>query len=189
MSCANGVSVGVSAVSLSTSVRRPRSSVGHLDRMGVLPELLTVRTCRTDAALGVLDWAVRRDVGLSMCSDLAFGEVSELEDCARFNVELRVGPRVADVAMLAATRGMRELDVAEVGLRGLMLVAEPLMIEESVTEEASSACDRGPGELVSTVSFGLLVIPLPTVAALAGTCVVRDFGPVCASSLSAHNPR
>lgn len=52
VSCAGRVSVGESAGNTLEEIMR--WMVGRLVKMGVLPELLTVRTCRIDAVAGVL---------------------------------------------------------------------------------------------------------------------------------------
>jgi hypothetical protein len=91
---------------------------------------------------------------LSLCGDLTFGEVSDLWDCARFNVELRVGPRAED-RLPAAARGIRELELADAALNGVLLADEPLAADESEGEKISLARTNWLETLVSTMSFGL----------------------------------
>lgn len=75
---------------------------------------------------------------LSLRGDVTFGEVSDLWDCVRFKVELRVGPRAED-RLAAAARGMRELELAEVALQELLLAVEALVADKSEGDKVSLA--------------------------------------------------
>lgn len=106
-------------------------------------------------------------------------DVSDKVDCARFRVELRVGPRAEEIFPVADARGMREVDVAETGLRGLLLAAELLVAEAYEAKHLSPALVRASTCGMSILRLGLLA--LPTVAALTEVCTNLDF---CAFSMS-----
>jgi len=108
---------------------------------------------------------------------LVLEDVSDFVDCARFKVELRVGPRAEDVLPGADARGMREVDAAETGLRGLLLVAEA-----NEAEDLSLALERASTRGMSILRLGLLA--LPTVAALTEVCTNLDF---CTFSMSVYS--